>query len=94
MPSFTATISGTVMTVTGTVTNPTINVGMGINGAGVTMGTYVVSDGTGTGNAGTYNLNVASTVSTGETMTTGGAAGAAAGGYICIYGYRDNALGY
>ena len=94
MPSFTATISGTVMTVTGTVTNPTINVGMGINGAGVTMGTYVVSDGTGTGNAGTYNLNVASTVPSGETMTTGGAAGASASGYICIYGYRDNALGY
>ena len=59
------TIAGTVMTVT-TLTTGQIVVGMTVSGVGVTAGTYITSLGTGIGlGAGTtYNLNVASTVTT------------------------------
>ena len=58
-------ITGTVLTVT-TLTAGQVVVGMTVSGVGVTAGTYITSLGTGIGlGAGTtYNLNVASTVST------------------------------
>ena len=62
------TISGSVLTVGGTVTN-TWDVGQAVSGTNVSAGTTITSLGTGTGGAGTYNLSAASTVSSGEAMT-------------------------
>lgn len=59
--SFTASISGTTMTVTG-VASGTIVVGQVINGTGVTAGTVITALGTGTGGAGTYTVSVSQTV--------------------------------
>lgn len=64
--SFTGTISGTVLTassVTGTFV-----VGQVIFGASVSAGSIIVSFGTGTGGAGTYNLAQSSAVLIGEAM--------------------------
>lgn len=68
--SFTGTIASTVLTAA-TVTG-TIGVGATVTGAGVTAGTTITSFGTGSGGAGTYNLNASSTVSVGESMTSVG----------------------
>lgn len=61
--SFSASISGTVMTVTGSTTcgagsGPTcpVSVGMPLSGTGLATGTSIASNGTGTGGAGTYNV--------------------------------------
>ena len=59
--SFTASISGTTMTVTGTPVG-TLAVGQIINGEGVTAGTAITALGTGTGAAGTYTVSVSQTV--------------------------------
>lgn len=67
--TFTASITGTVMTVTA-VTSGTISNGHGLVGSGVTPGTTVVSRGTGTGGTGTYNISVSQTVGS-ERMDTG-----------------------
>ena len=64
----TGTISGTVLTVSA-MTSGTYRPGEILTGTGVTSGTYITSFGTGTGGTGTYNLNVASTVSSGVTIT-------------------------
>ena len=64
---FTATISGTTMTVSA-MTSGTIYLGQTIQGAGVTAGTVVTALGSGTGGTGTYTVSVASTVSVGVTM--------------------------
>lgn len=61
--SFTASISGTVMTVTGAITGSPIAVEMNISGTGVTVGTEIVSLGSGTGGDGTYNIDNSQTVS-------------------------------
>jgi hypothetical protein len=63
----TATIAGTVMTVSA-VASGVLHVGQTISGAGVTIGTIITALGTGSGGAGTYTLSVASTVATGVTM--------------------------
>ncbi|SDC49404.1 hypothetical protein SAMN05444678_103193 [Sphingomonas sp. YR710] len=60
--SFTASISGSTMTVTGAPVG-VIAIGNTIFGSNVTSGTMVVSGGTGTGGVGTYNLNVSSNAS-------------------------------
>jgi hypothetical protein len=60
--SFTASISGTTMTVTGTPTG-VIQIGMRISGTGVTAGTTITAAGTGTGGAGTYTVSASQTVS-------------------------------
>lgn len=57
-----SSISTTVLTVGGTVTG-TFGVGQVISGTGVASGTRIISLGTGTGGAGTYNLNNSQTVS-------------------------------
>lgn len=61
--SFTASISGTVMTVSA-VASGVIMPGMAISGTGVTAGTKIVSKGvtSGTGGTGTYNVSVSQTV--------------------------------
>lgn len=66
--NFTATIAGTVMTVD-TVTSGTLSVNQLVSGTSVAIGTYIVSEGTGTGTTGTYNLSQTNTVSSAEAMT-------------------------
>ena len=56
-----SSISGTVLTVGGTLTG-NFEVGQIISGTGVTSGSEIISLGTGTGGAGTYNLSASSTV--------------------------------
>ena len=63
----TATIAGTLMTVSAVATG-VLHVGQTIQGAGVTLGTIITALGTGSGGIGTYTLNVASTVAVGVTM--------------------------
>lgn len=69
--SFTASITTTVLTVTGTPTG-TLAVGQQVLGAGVAAGTFILSLGSGTGGAGTYNVSVSQTVGS-ISMTTSGA---------------------
>jgi hypothetical protein len=71
--TFTASISGTTMTVTGTP-GLSLAIGEGFSGAGVTAGTIITAYGTGTGGAGTYTVNNSQTVSS-ETMTAAGTLG-------------------
>lgn len=72
--SATAAIVGTVMTVSGTVTG-TYLIGQGLSGTGVPFGDYIVSLGTGTGGAGTYNLSINQSVIA-TTISAGGVIGA------------------
>ena len=58
-----SSISGTTLTVGGTVTG-TFAVGMVLSGTGVTAGTTITAIGTGTGGAGTYTVSASQTVST------------------------------
>ena len=58
-----SSISGTTLTVGGTVTG-TFAVGMVLSGTGVTAGTTITALGTGTGGAGTYTVSASQTVST------------------------------
>jgi len=60
--SFTAAISGTIMTVSA-VASGTLAVGQQIVGTSVVSGTYIVTLGTGSGGTGTYNVGVPQTVS-------------------------------
>jgi hypothetical protein len=57
-----SSISGTTLTVGGTVTG-TFAVGMVLSGTGVTAGTTITALGTGTGGAGTYTVSASQTVS-------------------------------
>lgn len=65
--TFTATISGTTMTVA-SVASGTLYLGQTIQGAGVTANSVITALGTGTGGIGTYTLSVSSTVAVGVTM--------------------------
>lgn len=64
--SFTGSIAGTVLTVTG-ISSGAIVQGQTLSGTGITAGTKIVNFGTGAGGnvneVGTYNLNVSQTVS-------------------------------
>jgi hypothetical protein len=71
----TCTIATTVMTCTA-ITTGAFSVGQSITGTSVTANSIITSLGTGTGGAGTYNLNQSSTVATGETITSTQANGA------------------
>ena len=62
------TISGTTLTVAGTITGA-FAVGQTITGTSVTAGSVITALGTGTGGAGTYILSASSTVVSGETIT-------------------------
>jgi hypothetical protein len=57
----TASISGTVMTVTAVGAAP-LRVGQFLTGTGVTAGNYITSFGTGTGGTGTYNISISNTL--------------------------------
>ena len=65
-----SSIAGYVLTVGGTVAGA-FAVGQIITGTGVTPGTYISSLGSGTGGAGTYNLNQSQTVSSTAITGTG-----------------------
>lgn len=67
----TGSIATTVLTVTA-VTSGALSVGQVISGAGITVGTRIVSFGTGTGGTGTYNVDISQTFASG---TVTGAAG-------------------
>jgi hypothetical protein len=58
----TGSISGTVLTVS-LVGSGTLEIGQTLVGTGVTVGTTIVSFGTGTGDTGTYNVSASQTVS-------------------------------
>ena len=58
---FTGSVSGTVLTVTG-VSTGTITAGQSLLGLGVARETVITSLGTGTGGAGTYNINLSQTL--------------------------------
>ncbi len=64
----TGTIATTVLTVSA-VTSGTVAVGNWLYGTGITPGTFISSNGTGSGGTGTYNLSQSNTVSSGETIT-------------------------
>lgn len=66
---FTASVSGTVLTVTA-VTYGTIQVGMTLAGNAVLSSTVITSFGTGSGGTGTYNLNQSQTLSSGLMIGT------------------------
>lgn len=70
--NFTASISGTVMTVTA-VALGTLALGQVIAGSGVTAGSVIIAFGSGNGGNGTYTLNNSQTVGS-EAMTATGAA--------------------
>lgn len=69
---FTGSIAITtgILTVTA-VTSGVIQPGMPISGTGIPAGTYIVSNGTGTGNTGTYNTNIAPAGAISSTTITG-----------------------
>ncbi len=69
VPSFTATISGTTMTVSAVAAGTTLDTNQRVVGAGVAAGTIITVSDAGHG-AGTYTLNKSSTVAVGETMTS------------------------
>ncbi len=66
---FTASIAGTVMTVTA-VASGALAVGQTVTGGGVLPGTRIVSLGTGVGGTGTYNLGVTQTVASATLETS------------------------
>ena len=74
---FTASIAGTLMTVTALATGATANLAVGfkITAAGVSTGTTISSLGTGTGGTGTYNLSASQGTVTSEPMCAAGPSG-------------------
>ena len=68
--TITGSIATTTLTVTALLNGVPLQVGMQINGSGVTAGTYITALGTGTGGTGTYTVNVSQTVS--STTIVGG----------------------
>lgn len=70
-PAFTASISGTTLTVIGPSALVGLGIGSTISGSGVTAGTVITAVGTGTGGIGTYTVNNSQTVS--NTAMTAGA---------------------
>lgn len=69
--SFTASVSGTTMTVTGSVSGTALAVGQVVSGTNVAAGTTIQSLGTGSGGAGTYTLSTTPAVSGVSFSTTG-----------------------
>jgi hypothetical protein len=55
--SFTGSLSGSVLTVASGISGGTLQIGQTIGGAGIPFDTIITSFGTGTGGAGTYNVN-------------------------------------
>ena len=61
--TFTGSVASTTLTVTAMLSGSPIVVGMYIDGASVTDGSYITAFGTGTGGTGTYTVSTASTAS-------------------------------
>jgi len=81
--SFTGVISGTTLTAS-SVTGSLLT-GQQVIGSGITSGTYIIGQLTGTaGGAGTYQLNNSQTV-TSESMTTAGVPATATYAVVCAY---------
>jgi len=76
--SVTASIAATTMTVTA-VGSGALSVGQTLSGAGVTAGTTITANGTGTGGIGTYTVSASQTVAS-TTITAAGAVAAAYAG--------------
>lgn len=72
--SFTASISGTTMTVSAFGSGTPLAVGMSVGANGVRDGTYITALGSGSGGTGTYTVSLAQTVSS-TAMTAGSVAG-------------------
>lgn len=68
--TFTGSISTTTLTVTALLNGVPLQVGMQINGSGVTGGTYITGFGTATGGLGTYTVNNSQTAA--STTIVGG----------------------
>jgi hypothetical protein len=68
----TGSVSSSVLTVTALNQGAPIVVGMYVDGSSVTDGTYISSFGTGTGGAGTYNLNQAINIANTTALTLHG----------------------
>jgi hypothetical protein len=67
---FTATVSGTVMTVSAILNGGSISVGQSVNGPyGLTTATTIASFGTGAGGTGTYNLSASSSIASASTFS-------------------------
>lgn len=66
----TGSIATTTLTVTAALNGVPLQVGMQINGTGVTAGTYITALGTGTGGTGTYTVNNSQTAT--STTIVGG----------------------
>lgn len=64
---FTATISGTTMTVSA-ITQGKLVPGQIISGTGVTAGTFITANGTGSGGTGTYTVSISQTVGSATSM--------------------------
>ena len=88
--SVTASISGTVLTVTAAPAG-SVTVGEYVNGPGVTFGTTIVALGTGTGGVGTYQVSVSQTVPS-TTLTVGGVPIVANSIYVCVSGGTATAI--
>lgn len=67
--SFTASISGTTLTVTGSASG--IGIGQFLTGAGVSAGTQIIALGSGTGGAGTYTVSISQTAGSTTISATG-----------------------
>lgn len=65
-----ASVTGTVLTVTSGITSGRFALGQVVTGTGVTSNSYIISFGTGTGAAGTYNLSQSSSATGTITVTT------------------------
>ena len=78
--SFTATASGSVLTVSA-VASGTITLGDVIAGAGVAPGTTITSYGSGSGSTGTYGTSLSNTIASGVAMTVVDYANSTAVGY-------------
>ena len=88
--SCTASISGTVMTVSA-VASGTLAVGQAVCGPGVTYGTTISSLGTGTGGTGTYNVSVSQTA-VANTLTFGGIAMVKNSIYVAVAGGTNSEI--
>ena len=67
---FTATISGTTLTVTA-VASGTLGIGQCVYGTNISDGTQITALGSGSGGAGTYTVSISQTVAVGQTMYAG-----------------------
>lgn len=81
---YTASISGTTMTVAAVSNSVPIAIGQLVTGSGVTAGTTITALGTGNGGVGTYTVSASQTVSS-TTITSGAPAGSPGVNADCVW---------